>query len=71
MVNGKLSLHLLLPSPGDVIYETPSDVVGNNSPDTGQDMSYEVVQNVPPYEVVQNVSPYEVVQNVSPHDVQR
>ena len=41
------------PSHGVVIYETPSDVVGGSSPDTGQDMSYdyEVVQNVPPREI--------------------
>ena len=41
------------PSPGVVIYETPSDVVGDSSPDTGQDMSYdyEVVQNVPLHEI--------------------
>ena len=48
------------PSPGDVTYETPSDVVGDSSPDTGQDMAYEVVENVPPHEVVQNVPPHEV-----------
>ena len=59
--------------PGGGTTETPSDVVGDSSPDTGQDMSYdyEVVENVPPYEVVPNVPPYEVVQSVPPHEVQR
>ena len=60
MANGKCSLHLLMPSPGDVIYETPSNVVEDSSPDSSQDTSYEVVENVPPHEVVQNVPPHEV-----------
>ena len=34
-----------------VIYETPSEVIADSSPDTGQDTSYDVVQNVPPHEV--------------------
>ena len=38
-------------SPGTVTYETPSDAVGDSSPDTGEDTSYEVVENVPLHEV--------------------